>query len=146
MTEINFIPIIESQVSSYELLFAHVLISPSPDDSLIEHFVEFMLSKGVTDMFNFSHVISDMPYDHNVVVDNGINFHSIYIPDGHTPSQNNLNTFNEIMNKILSNNINPTILFSLCSGTWKSSNHVGISYDDKIFKKNGKRRHNRFYT
>lgn len=106
-TTTNTVETIRNEATIFDL--AHksspdlkVVITSSPGQSSIEHFVEFMIEEGITDIFNFCHPDAEKtPYDSKNLNQNGINVHRIAIDDGSSPKPLILGEFNLIIDDIL---------------------------------------------
>lgn len=75
-----------------------VFVSPTPQQSSIEHFVEFMIEEGITNIFNFC---NETLYDCDIIQQNGISVHEFSMTDGSVPNAEILDEFNPIIDEVI---------------------------------------------
>jgi protein-tyrosine phosphatase len=79
-----------------------VFISPSPNQSSIEHFVEFMIEEKISDVFNFCHPDRDSTtYDCEAINSRGISVHNFDMSDGMAPSSEILEQFDGVIDDVI---------------------------------------------
>lgn len=81
-----------------------VHLTGSPKSASIGEFSRFMKDKAVTDVFCFC----EPEYDRSVFQDDGFNYHNLEFPDGSTPEQDLLDTFDQIFDQIVEHSIGKT--------------------------------------
>jgi protein-tyrosine phosphatase len=101
-------------------LTIRVCISPSPTESSIQPYVEFMVLEKITDLFNLCDANeNDTPYDCSFIQDNDISVHHFPVQDGQCPDPALLSEFNKIINNLIESNNNDgdiNILFHCQAG------------------------------